>query len=228
MSKHSKKAAEKSLFLALDKGERIPKLEQKILKDLNVAIMYAQGVIKGRWPELEQKLLKNPVPAGFPYVAIIYTKCVIKGRWPELENFIISKNASWAAFDYAVDIIQGPWLEAEKIVLTNYFSFIRYYSHFYPEQLNQRTKDVPLVINKYVIMDVPNTITNDQVVQMFKILFPLCTITPIDIGSQRLLYEPLIKFRIEHNKLKQIKIRKLSKKQQCKLLEIFNESTDFS
>ena len=47
-------------------------------------MQYAADVIKGRWPEAESNIMKNP------YAAVEYARDVIKGRWPEAESISIS------------------------------------------------------------------------------------------------------------------------------------------
>jgi hypothetical protein len=46
------------------------------------ALLYAEYVIRGRWPEAE------PVIATDPMSAYYYSKSVLKGRWPEGEPAI--------------------------------------------------------------------------------------------------------------------------------------------
>jgi hypothetical protein len=49
---------------------------------------YARLVIKGRWPEAESVIRKNP------YYAYCYARYVIQDRWPEAEE-VIAKNSEW-------------------------------------------------------------------------------------------------------------------------------------
>jgi hypothetical protein len=44
--------------------------------------MYAQEVIKGRWPEGEAVILRDPG------TSLRYARDIIKGRWPEAEAII--------------------------------------------------------------------------------------------------------------------------------------------
>jgi len=71
---------------------RIPEFEPIILKDLHLATDYATDVIKGRWPELEAKILQSKDPL----TTYLYAINVVKGPWPEGEPAImkVSKYAS--------------------------------------------------------------------------------------------------------------------------------------
>jgi hypothetical protein len=72
------------------------------------AYAYAKHVIKGRWPDGEAILAKDP------YWAYCYAADVIKGRWPEAETTIVKHPI--AAMNYALDVIKGRWLEAEEAI----------------------------------------------------------------------------------------------------------------
>jgi hypothetical protein len=74
-----------------------------------LAYWYAKDVIKGRWPEGEATIIKNP------HWAYNYTRDVIKGRWPEAEEAIAkSEYKDWyhEKFPEAKDdwILNG-WLD---------------------------------------------------------------------------------------------------------------------
>jgi hypothetical protein len=49
---------------------------------------YARLVVKGRWPEAESVIAKDP------YYAYVYALHVIKGRWPEAES-VIAADPVW-------------------------------------------------------------------------------------------------------------------------------------
>ena len=88
---------------------RWPEAEQYIMKDLDSAYYYAKDVIKDRWPEAEPYIMKNPE------YAFSYAKNIIKDRWPEAEPYIMKNPAS--AFSYAKDILKDRWPEAEPYIM---------------------------------------------------------------------------------------------------------------
>ena len=61
--------------------------------DLKAACGYAVNIIKGRWPEAEEYIKKDPLSA------YVYAVRVIKDRWPEAEEYIKTDPAQ--AFIYA-------------------------------------------------------------------------------------------------------------------------------
>jgi len=72
------------------------------------ASSYACFVLKSRWPEAEDIILKDA------WAASSYARYVLKSRWPEAEH-IICKDAQ-AASSYACDVLKSPWPEAEDII----------------------------------------------------------------------------------------------------------------
>lgn len=63
--------------------------------------LYARDVLKGRWPEAE------PLIARDPMCSYLYARDVIKGRFPEGEPAI---EASVLYSDlYARGVLKGPW-----------------------------------------------------------------------------------------------------------------------
>ena len=79
--------------------------------------------IKGRWPEAE------PIIAKDPRWAYNYARDVIKGRWPEGEP-AIAKDPRWAYF-YAADVIKGRWPEAEEAMAKSEYK--DHYLHLFPD-----------------------------------------------------------------------------------------------
>jgi len=73
---------------------RDPQLEKAIIRRGNAAEMYqyAELVIKGRWPEAEHILFKNPKRAYW------YAADIIKDRWPEAEPYIKKNPAIWQEY----------------------------------------------------------------------------------------------------------------------------------
>lgn len=100
------KSAESSHMYAVHviKG-RWPEGEPVIAKDPEWAYRYARDVIRGRWPEAEAVIAKDPKYAWR------YARDLIKGRWPEAEA-VIAKDPR-AALDYANEVIKGRWPEGE-------------------------------------------------------------------------------------------------------------------
>ena len=87
---------------------RWPEAEETISKDPEWAYWYALNVIKGRWPEAEETISKDP------RWAYSYALNVIKGRWPEGEQAISTD--PYLACSYACNVIKGRWPEAEVLL----------------------------------------------------------------------------------------------------------------
>ncbi len=64
-----------------------------------LAYDYALRIIRGRWPEAEPYIMRDPVAAFY------YAQDIIKGRWPEAEP-IIMKDPQWSA-SYIRYVIEG-------------------------------------------------------------------------------------------------------------------------
>jgi hypothetical protein len=75
--------------LGLSRDQRSEKI---IMKDPMRACLYANGVIKGRWPEAELVIMK------YPYCAYWYARNIIKGRWPEAEPLIMKHSRWWGRY----------------------------------------------------------------------------------------------------------------------------------
>ena len=88
---------------------RWPEWEKIIVRDPEAAHYYATVVIGGRWPEAEPHIMKEP------YYAVKYAAGVVRGRWPEAEPTIAQ---SVYAVRYAEDVVGGRWKEAEDQLLT--------------------------------------------------------------------------------------------------------------
>ena len=69
------------------------------------ACWYACFVLKSRWPEAEDIILKDA------WAAYSYACDVLKSRWPEAEH-IICKDAQ-AASSYARYVLKSRWIAAE-------------------------------------------------------------------------------------------------------------------
>jgi len=75
------------------------------------AFMYAKDVIKGRWPEGEATILRDPS------TSLRYAREIIQGRWPEAESIIATDRGASVA--YARDVIKGRWPELEAAIEAN-------------------------------------------------------------------------------------------------------------
>ena len=83
---------------------------------------YAKCVIKGRWLEAEDVILKNA------FVAQHYARDVIKGRWLEAEDLI--RTDAWVTYMYARDVIKARWPEAEDVIRKDAEAAYGYARHF--------------------------------------------------------------------------------------------------
>jgi hypothetical protein len=73
------------------------------------ALLYAQNVIRRRWPLAEPIILESIIR-----VAVNYAKYVIRGPWPEAEP-VIATNAAESLL-YAKHIVKGPWPLGEPTI----------------------------------------------------------------------------------------------------------------
>lgn len=102
-----------------DVGSLVPKFPaemtesqlKSVSRHAGLALAYAAEFIKGRWPEAEPFIMKDPV------YACDYAYDVLKKRWPEAEPFIMKSPLD--AYVYARDVIQDRWPEAEPIIKKN-------------------------------------------------------------------------------------------------------------
>jgi hypothetical protein len=100
-------------------GQRWPAGEKQLLSDVDyLCWQYAVRVIKGRWPELEQALIKGePSKEGntrLAQVAVNYCKNVIKGRMQALEPVIFRD--SYSSIAYAVYVAKQRIPEIEPMI----------------------------------------------------------------------------------------------------------------
>lgn len=63
--------------------------EPALMKQPDYAYMYANYIIKGRWPEAEPYIMKEA------FAVYYYAKVVIKGRWVEAEDVIREDETYW-------------------------------------------------------------------------------------------------------------------------------------
>ena len=98
-----------------------PVVAKYALKDRRAAewaYCYAKGIIKGRWPEGEEVIKKDPE------WAYIYARDIIWGRWFEGEEAI--RKSSYWAYRYARDIIRRGWLGGEEAIKKDPYWWERY------------------------------------------------------------------------------------------------------
>lgn len=196
---------------AIHAGKRDPVLEELLLQREfeHLLFKYTKHVIKGRWPEAEPIIMKNPQYAYY------YAHYIIKGVWPEAEPYII-KDAEYS-FQYAMNVKKERWHEIEPFILLVPRLACRYaggvikgrwpeleeklennaqYKHFYNQYLHyvpaarKIIKTDYLILGRLHITDIPNSITDDQVGQVVKLLFPFV--------NNELLYQ--IKYQRQYDK----------------------------
>ena len=106
--------------IAKEFGKRFPKnIERRFLsKPFNMfTISYAIDIVKNRWPELEEAMLKAKPNSAFEYSSLFkYLDKIVKGPWPELmERLVI--NDPMAASGYASIILKRRWPELEPVIM---------------------------------------------------------------------------------------------------------------
>lgn len=131
-----------------------------------------------------------------PHYACYYALQVLKTRWLEAEAVIMTNPQ--AAFMYVNDILKERWLEAEAVIMTDP-EYADYYLKMFPEARTP-SKDVPLVLGNYAIMDVPNTITDEDVAVLLNSTIFRGRLYP----PNRCYFEPTITAKLADGKLKQI------------------------
>lgn len=113
-------------------GKRLPELESILFNDLKIAYDYAKNIVKTKWPEYEDYLLKH-YDTDTDHYALWYTHNVLKDRWPEVEPYVLKNEATAEA--YATGIYassqrekkQDPrWYEAEPLIIQNPHRALRY------------------------------------------------------------------------------------------------------
>jgi hypothetical protein len=102
--------AHKAFRKASKLKKRIIELEPLILKDITTSLDYAQSIIGGRWPELEEILLKD---YAFEKMVMYYAIDVAGERWPGGEEILLTSNQPWNIFKYFMHLVQKRWPEAE-------------------------------------------------------------------------------------------------------------------
>jgi len=115
--------------------KRLDKKYEDIIKIFpDTAYQYARNIIKGRWKEAEEFIIKNPE------WAYKYARSVIKGRWRKAEEYIMKDRCY--IYKYALNIIGGRWKEAESIIKQNACDAYQYIRDI----VGKRVKEVESVI----------------------------------------------------------------------------------
>lgn len=185
---------------------------------------YCAKTQEKRIPELEHIIMKDFEIMHW------YAREVIKDRWPEAEPMIM-KDPCWA-HHYAQEIIKGRWPEAEQYIMKQQYWANRYLR--WCSEARTPTKDIPLVLGDYALTDVPNTITDDQVKKLIKLIAPnaINAIKQHNITFFRSYYEPQIKQNLVKDKLNLITTKQLLNDEQIrtvflKSIDCFFNNTDF-
>ena len=86
--------------------KRLPKEYERLLKSNQYwAYLYCRDIIRGRWPEAEPYIMKDPE------WAYEYIKYIVKGRWKEAESYI-KKNIGIYS-QYYDRFIRGKYLKTD-------------------------------------------------------------------------------------------------------------------
>lgn len=173
-----------------------------------------------------KQLVENEVPKlTDPWDAYKYAKQQ-KKRIPELEPIIMTDPVS--ACYYAYYVIKNMWPQAESVIMQDPV-YMNFYLQNFPKA-RKPSKDVPLVLGNYAIMDVPNTITDKQVEQLIKIIEPSLKNTDLGLTYEyRLFYEPTIKQNLADGDLIQVTTKQLINDTQLKhkfldVIECYNDN----
>lgn len=127
---------------------------------------------KKRVPELEVLILEHD------WYTFLYTLELVKERWPAAEKTILQSEKVTSLLYYAKHIIKGRWLEAEAIMFEGDFNkrgnhlMVEYYLTEFPDTHKAQSKTTtPVMIHGRIITGVPNTISDDQLVDLIFIVF---------------------------------------------------------
>lgn len=148
-------------------------------------------------------------------------------RVPELEP-IIKKNPG-VACDYAKEVIKDRWPDAEPHIKKNPYYWNDYLREF-PEARTP-SRDIPVLLGSCALMDIPNTITDEQILQIIRLVCEDHTISAEAIKRKRVYNETIIKNKLDHDDaVSKIYIKKLEERSKEKLMNVFFfalQSTDF-
>jgi hypothetical protein len=139
---------------------------------------------------------------------------VRRERWPEVEH-LFKYNLGYAVH-YAKYVMQNRWKEMESL-----FSEAR-----------TPTKEIPLMLGNYVLVDVPNTITDDQTLELLRLVGGKVHTARLYLVTGRRVYdERVITRRLKNEEIKRVEIRKLQDTQLDQFLRhmgINDSDSDFT
>lgn len=134
-----------------------------------------------------------------------------KRRIPELEPIIL-KGGPILLLNYIQNILGDRWLEAEPILKQSPPAWVLYLHKFRSAEFKPLTKDTPLsFFGRCVFKDVPNNITDEQVVQMFNIIGIKTNVK--DVKEHRVYNETIVDAYLNVNTITKFEIKHLSKKE---------------
>lgn len=103
--------AEYSVKYAKQIKQRFRLGEAAISRSAEQAYLYAEGVIKGIWPDGEKAIAKNP------QYAFLYARDIERGPWPEGEEAIATD--ARLSYDYARYVLRGRFELGEEVIKTD-------------------------------------------------------------------------------------------------------------
>ena len=120
------------------KGPVPEDLENIILTVPNTAYIYADKILKKRWPKLEEYFTTFcDKDNGLAFVVVAYARDVIKGEFPELESCIAE--SYYYAYQYAHEVLKRRFPEGEEEIAKN-----SQYAHYYARDvLKDRWINIP-------------------------------------------------------------------------------------
>lgn len=111
------------------KKGRWPELEAAFLQQCEKngtipgnAVYFCSSVVKARWIELEELIVKF----GDANTASHYCGQIMKMRWPEMEPAMLKKCDAYSLKTYAINNMRGRWREAEPRILANNYARDQY------------------------------------------------------------------------------------------------------
>lgn len=109
------------------KGKKLNRWEiEDLAKDAEQSLLYAERVLKGRFPEGE------PAIAQDHELAFQYAKGVIKGRFEEAEQTFLDNNSDWGNRNYLqryfIDVARCPNQKVEKKILDTHHGLAHSYA----------------------------------------------------------------------------------------------------
>lgn len=163
-------------------------------------------------PELEQIIVKEH------YLAFDYA--LHFGRFKLYEDILLQQNDASSILSYATKVIKGRWLEAESQLFNTskpqHYAFVNMYLRDFPEA--RKPIKGPLILrggmwymHLWVITDIPNTISDEQVSKLLNLLCDSERIRAAvtDIPLYRIYYDKLADLIINEGQYKTTTISEL-------------------